>query len=667
MKKTVFSRSMSWILSVVMLLSVTLVLAQPIGNIVANAAGNSPTNATKININQTYTDKISTSSEKDYFKFTLDNDSKISIDFSHDYIDNTNAFWRLYLYNSNDTEIYEYFRIPGDKRKISTCNIGLPKGDYYIKIVCGDLYNSMNYSLMVNATTTDNWEKEFNSGYGNGTKMAVNKDYYGSLMSSSDKDFYNFTLQSNSKISIDFGHDYIDNTNALWRLYLYNSNDTEIYEYFRIPGNKRKISTCNIGLPKGDYYIKIVCGDLYTGIDYSLKVNVIAKENWEKEFNNSYGSGTKIAVNKDYYGSLMSSSDKDFYKFTLQNDSKININFSHNSLDTSTACWRLYLYDMSDTEIYNYFRIPGNTSGITTNNINLEKGSYYIKIVCGDAYTGIDYFLKVVAPNAIVNPTSVSLNKTSLSLNKGDTYTINATVSPSNATNKTVIWTTSNSNVATVSGGKITAKGVGTATITAKTSNGKTASCKVTVYNPLTNNSKISATSVTLGTALKVTCSSTGGTGTKQYAVWYKQSTVSTWTKARDYATGTTITFTPKHTGKYDVSVKVKDAKGTIKQKSFTVTVNDVLKNTSSLSATAITKGKSVTVKASSTGGLGTKQYAVWYKQSTVSTWTKARDYATGTTVTFTPKHTGTYKVSVNVKDSKGTIVNKAFTLKVNA
>ena len=54
---------------------------------------------------------------------------------------------------------------------------------------------------------------------------------------------------------------------------------------------------------------------------------------------------------------------------------------------------------------------------------------------------------------------------------------------PSNATNKTVTWTTSNASVATVSGGKITAIKAGTATITAKTSNGKTATCKVTVQN----------------------------------------------------------------------------------------------------------------------------------------------------------------------------------------
>ena len=63
-----------------------------------------------------------------------------------------------------------------------------------------------------------------------------------------------------------------------------------------------------------------------------------------------------------------------------------------------------------------------------------------------------------------------------------NTYNLKATVSPSNATNKTVNWSSSNSNIESVDQkGKVTAKAVGTATITAKTSNGKTAKCTVNV------------------------------------------------------------------------------------------------------------------------------------------------------------------------------------------
>lgn len=79
--------------------------------------------------------------------------------------------------------------------------------------------------------------------------------------------------------------------------------------------------------------------------------------------------------------------------------------------------------------------------------------------------------------------TSVKLNQTGRSISKGDAFTLKATIGPTNTTlSKTITWTSSNTKVAKVNAsGSVTGVNVGTATITAKTSNGKTATCKVTV------------------------------------------------------------------------------------------------------------------------------------------------------------------------------------------
>lgn len=75
----------------------------------------------------------------------------------------------------------------------------------------------------------------------------------------------------------------------------------------------------------------------------------------------------------------------------------------------------------------------------------------------------------------------VALDKTSAELQVGKTLTLTATVTPDNATDKAVAWTSSNDAVATVdANGVVTAKAEGTATITA-TASGKTATCTVTV------------------------------------------------------------------------------------------------------------------------------------------------------------------------------------------
>lgn len=85
-----------------------------------------------------------------------------------------------------------------------------------------------------------------------------------------------------------------------------------------------------------------------------------------------------------------------------------------------------------------------------------------------------------------VSVTGVNLNKSSLTLLVGDSETLTATVAPSNATNKRVSWSSSNTSVVTVdSNGKVNAVSGGTASIAAMTEDGgKTASCSVTVYVP---------------------------------------------------------------------------------------------------------------------------------------------------------------------------------------
>lgn len=95
------------------------------------------------------------------------------------------------------------------------------------------------------------------------------------------------------------------------------------------------------------------------------------------------------------------------------------------------------------------------------------------------------YYGQSVRPvcHPIIHVTSVSLDKTSLSLTEGVTSTLTATIAPSNATDKSVSWSSSNTSVATVSStGVVSAKSVGTATITVQTNDGsKKAVCTVIV------------------------------------------------------------------------------------------------------------------------------------------------------------------------------------------
>ncbi len=82
----------------------------------------------------------------------------------------------------------------------------------------------------------------------------------------------------------------------------------------------------------------------------------------------------------------------------------------------------------------------------------------------------------------VVPVTSVMLDRASAELELGEVMTLNATVQPTNATNQSVSWETSDAEVATVDNGIVKAVGAGTATITVRTEDGnRTATCTVTV------------------------------------------------------------------------------------------------------------------------------------------------------------------------------------------
>lgn len=113
-----------------------------------------------------------------------------------------------------------------------------------------------------------------------------------------------------------------------------------------------------------------------------------------------------------------------------------------------------------------------------------SKGTAVVTVTTEDGGFTAKCTIDVTAP--IVGVTGLALDRNSLRLvAKGDTATLTITVSPSNATNKDVTWSSDAPAVATVSNGVVTPVAHGQATITVITADGsKTASCVVTVESP---------------------------------------------------------------------------------------------------------------------------------------------------------------------------------------
>ena len=122
---------------------------------------------------------------------------------------------------------------------------------------------------------------------------------------------------------------------------------------------------------------------------------------------------------------------------------------------------------------------------------------------------------------AKVSVTGVTVNKTSISLMEGEEEDGSATVTPDNASNKSVSWKSDDPSVATVSGGKITAVAPGMTTITVTTSDGsKTATVNVTVTINVPGRQK---------RALLALFEKTGGTNWTNKTGWNTDSPLKDW------------------------------------------------------------------------------------------------------------------------------------------
>ena len=206
---------------------------------------------------------------------------------------------------------------------------------------------------------------------------------------------------------------------------------------------------------------------------------------------NSYGqlgdNSSRLKTPSKVYGNSS-------YVYSSQKFSAVITDAGDISLSGSNSCGQLG--DGSTKTRHTFPRLPttnltsARLGGDSTGRLYCWGDNTYGQ--CGNGKGGLKSQPETVIKDGLckqlVQAASVSLDKTDITLKPNATAKLTATVAPDNASNKDVTWSSSDTSVATVTNtGSVKAVKNGSAVITAKTDNGLTAQCTVTVTTPISS------------------------------------------------------------------------------------------------------------------------------------------------------------------------------------
>lgn len=250
------------------------------------------------------------------------------------------------------------------------------------------------------------------------------------------------------------------------------------------------------------------------------------------------------------------------------------------------------------------------------------------------------------SPSTPVAVSGVALNKKVSTVNVGKKVTVKATVTPANADNKTLVWTSSNTKIATVSNGVVKGVKAGRVIITAKTTDGSniSATCTVTVKQPVTRISLSKKATMYTGKKLTLKAKVNPANASNKALTWKSSNT-----KIAKVASNGVVTGVKAGTVK--ITATAKD--GSRKSATCTVTVRQSVSKIT-LSKTNVVlpkKGSSYNVRVTvAPKNAYNKNVAVKSAKTKVAK-VSASTVKSGKTVKITAVKKGTTKVVFTAKD----------------
>ena len=371
------------------------------------------------------------------------------------------------------------------------------------------------------------------------------------------------------------------------------SNGKSAYCYVQV--KKETIEPTGISVSPSSKTIKV--GETFT-VDYSLTPsNATTTVTWSSDnssiasVNSSTGTVTGVSAGYTYINAKTTNGKTNWCKVTVESPvikiTSITLSTNSVTMDVSETKQLYETVYPSNATNKSVTWSSSNTSvaTVSTSGYVFAKSAGTTTITCkANDGSGVSATCSVSVKEKPVLVTKITLNASSSSLSVGDIQQLTATITPSNATNKNVTWSSSNTSVATVStSGYVSAKSAGTTTITCKANDGSgvSATCSVTVKEDPIPVTKITlnASSATLnvGDTKQLTTTITPSNATNKTVTWSSSKT----SVATVSSTGL---VTAKTAGSATITCKANDGSGVYA--TCSVTVNEPTPNINFISVT---------------------------------------------------------------------------------
>lgn len=337
-----------------------------------------------------------------------------------------------------------------------------------------ELNTEANIMIQYQKSNEYNGEVEDNDNFDTATLIKNNTVYDGDYSTSNDVDYYKFTLEQAGLVDVKIAK--VDFT-----LYSEDSNGN-VAELFKGKENG-DVYESRIRLPKGNYFLLVTPRFYAERRNYTISVNVQyeSADDYEQEFNNVKSQANEKKTNYWYTGNLNDGSDVDYYKMVISERSFLALEFK-NPRQTCNKHFKITLYDEN---LQNKILEAINTENpyLKTEEAICPAGTYYVRVESYYYYAPyIDYSVNLnQRPYKYVTAITLPTTKT---VTEGESFTLIPEITPSDAEDPSVTWSSNNPYVATVDEkGNVTAKAVGTTDIvvTAADRGTVSATCTLTV------------------------------------------------------------------------------------------------------------------------------------------------------------------------------------------